>query len=146
MEGTNIDTGLTGTVTRYGVQSEYCMGCGYQSIPALFRKSSGMGCLTSEPDIILGIGKRAVSSRRQISVIMRIAWCYVVSYKIVHVIKMPICHDGNRSMASFFPGLENELDGAPELILYTHQELCGTEADGNMPVMTAAMHHSPVHR
>ena len=60
--------------------------------------------------------------------------------KVIHVVEMPLCHNGFRSVIYLFRRLEDKLDLALELVFFCEKRLSYTEAHGCMGVVPAGMY------
>ena len=66
------------------------------------------------------------------------------SCKIINIIQVSMSHNRTGSFCSLLSWLKNQLYRSVKPVLNFHQNLCYTQADRRMSIMTAAVHHSRI--
>ncbi|CAH0286615.1 hypothetical protein SRABI106_03409 [Rahnella aquatilis] len=79
-------------------------------------------------------------------VISRYAGADMHGGEILHVVHHARFNHGFRAARAFLGRLENQLDGAAELVAHLHQHVCQPEANGGVTVVTTGMHHAVIGR
>ncbi|MNZ81095.1 hypothetical protein D3C78_997520 [compost metagenome] len=125
-----------------GVQPHGGLRRRQQGITAVLRFGTGVRGNATVGDVQLAGGHKAVAAAHQL------ASCYaganVHGGEEINVVHHAGFHHGFCATSAFFCRLENQFDGAVELRLQAFENVCQSQADGGVAIVTACMHHAAV--